>query len=57
MRILKYLAIFLIISGLGISAWIYYPQYQINRMKHHAVQVSKDAVKVSYIKYFQESKP
>lgn len=56
MRILKYLAIFLIISGLGISAWIYYPQYQINRMKHQAVQVSKDPVKVSYIKYFQESK-
>jgi lysophospholipase L1-like esterase len=56
MKIIKYLIIFIVIIGLGISAWIYYPQYQINNMKKQAAQVSKDNANLSYINYFRNDK-
>jgi lysophospholipase L1-like esterase len=55
MKHIKYLFICLIIIAIGISVWIYYPQYQIYKMKKRTVEVSTDAAKVSYINFFRNS--
>jgi lysophospholipase L1-like esterase len=57
MKILKYLLIFVFIIGLGISAWFYYPQYQIYKMKKQtAVAVNHKPNQISYLNYFQNAK-
>lgn len=56
MKFIKYLFVFVTIIALGISMWIYYPQYQIHRMKKHTVEASTDTARVSYINYFRNSK-
>lgn len=56
MKMLKYLLLFVLFIGLGISAWLYYPQYQINKMKKQTVEVSKDATNMSYINYYRNAK-
>lgn len=55
MNIIKYLFVFVLIIGLGISTWLYYPQYQIHKMKKHTIEVSTDVTKNSYIDYFRNS--
>ncbi|WP_442593747.1 GDSL-type esterase/lipase family protein [Neobacillus sp. D3-1R] len=54
MRMVKFLLIFVLFIALGISTWIYYPQYQIHKMKKQAVKVSADTSKISYIDYFRD---
>lgn len=56
MKIFKYLFVLILIIGLGISAWVYYPQYQIYNMKKQAIEVSKDNANLSYLHYFQSAK-
>lgn len=56
MRMMKYLLVFVLFIGLGVSTWIYYPQYQIHKMKKQVVKVSSDSSKVSYLDYFRHSK-
>lgn len=55
MKIIKYLFVFVLIIGLGISAWLFYPQYQIHNMKKQAVEVSRAAERVSFLDYFRNS--
>ncbi|MEH7086888.1 GDSL-type esterase/lipase family protein [Neobacillus drentensis] len=55
MKIVKYLFVFVLLIGLGISAWIYYPQYQIHQMKKHAVVVSKSSNQTSYLNYYRNA--
>jgi lysophospholipase L1-like esterase len=57
MKIVKYLFILVLIIGLGISAWVYYPQYQIYKMKKQTtVAVSPKAHQITYLHYFQNAK-
>ncbi|MBV7504509.1 hypothetical protein KW850_04410 [Bacillus sp. sid0103] len=56
MKIVKYLCVFVLLIGLGITAWIYYPQYQIHQMKKHTVAVSKNADQTSYLNYYRNAK-
>ncbi|WP_342430774.1 GDSL-type esterase/lipase family protein [Neobacillus sp. FSL H8-0543] len=57
MKTIKYLFVLTLIISLGISAWFYYPQYQINKMKKSIVETSSNGVaNVSYIDYFRHTK-
>ncbi|HYK74010.1 MAG TPA: GDSL-type esterase/lipase family protein [Pseudoneobacillus sp.] len=56
MRMFKYLLIFILFISLGVSTWIYYPQYQIHKIKKQAIKVNADTSKVSYLDYFRHSK-
>jgi lysophospholipase L1-like esterase len=56
MRIVKYIIVFVLLIGIGISAYVYYPHYQIQRMKKQAVKGSNDSPKTSYIEYYRASK-
>jgi lysophospholipase L1-like esterase len=56
MKLVKYLFICLLIIGLGISSWLYYPKYEMDQMKKHAAEVSHDASHVSYLNYFRNAK-
>jgi lysophospholipase L1-like esterase len=56
MKIVKYLIVFVLLIGLGISAWFYYPQYQIHQMKKHAVAVSTSTDQISYLNYYRNAK-
>lgn len=56
MKFLKYLFVFILLAGLGISIWIYYPEYQLEKMKRQTVEVNNDTNKISYLNYFRESK-
>jgi lysophospholipase L1-like esterase len=53
MKILKYLIVFVLIIGIGFSTWVYYPQYQIQKMKKQTVNVNADSTKISYLDYFR----
>ncbi|WP_223589197.1 GDSL-type esterase/lipase family protein [Neobacillus bataviensis] len=55
MKIIKYLLIFVLFIGVGVGAWLYYPQYQIHKMKKQTVEASKDNTSVSYLDYFRDS--
>lgn len=54
MKLLRYVTALVLIVGLGIAAWVFYPQYQIYKMKKQSV--SSEIAKVSYINYFRDSK-
>lgn len=56
MKIVKYLFVFVLLIGIGISAWIYYPQYQIHQMKKQTVAVSNSSDQISYLNYFRNAK-
>ncbi|MFC0274913.1 GDSL-type esterase/lipase family protein [Metabacillus herbersteinensis] len=55
MKIIKYFFVFVLIISVSISTWFYYPQYQIQKMKKHVIEVSTEATKVSYIDYFRNT--
>lgn len=55
MKWMKYLLVFVLIIGLGISSWIFYPQYQVYKMKKQASEVRSDTARVSYFEYFRDS--
>jgi lysophospholipase L1-like esterase len=56
MKIIKFLLVFVLIIGLCISTWLFYPQYQIYKLKRQAVEVSTHPTGVSYLDYFRNSK-
>ena len=56
MKLVKYLLFFVLLIGLGISAWFYYPQYQIHQMKKQTVAVSKSSDQTSYLNYYRNVK-
>ncbi|WML26917.1 GDSL-type esterase/lipase family protein [Neobacillus sp. OS1-33] len=56
MKFVKYLSVFVLLIGLGISAWFFYPQYQIHQMKKHAVATSKSDNQISYLNYYRTAK-
>lgn len=55
MKLFKLLLVFVIVGALCVSAWFYYPQYLIERMKKQAIETTTDVQKTSYINYFQDS--
>lgn len=55
MKLFKYLAVFVLIIGLGIAGWLYYPKYQILKMQRQAVEVNSHVPQVSYINYFKKT--
>lgn len=55
MKMFKYISGFLLLIGLGISSWIYYPQYQIQKMKKQAINVNTASMNISYLDYFQNT--
>jgi len=55
MKVIKYLVVFVLFIGLGISLWFYYPQYQIYQLKKHAVVVNKNSDQISYINYYRNT--
>ncbi|NRD77895.1 hypothetical protein HPT25_10925 [Bacillus sp. BRMEA1] len=56
MKFIRNLFICLLIIGLGISLWLYYPKFEMEQMKKHAAEVSHDASNVSYLNYFRNAK-
>ncbi|MCH6266843.1 GDSL-type esterase/lipase family protein [Neobacillus citreus] len=56
MKLIKYIVIFVLVIGLGLSAWIYYPKYQIHKIKKQSVEVSTNIHKISYLDYFRSMK-
>lgn len=56
MKIMKYLAVFVLIIGLGIASWLYYPKYKIIKMQRQAVEVNTHVSQISYINYFKNAK-
>jgi lysophospholipase L1-like esterase len=56
MKIVKYLLGIVLLIGIGISAWLYYPQYQIHQMKKQTVAVSKSTDQISFLNYFRNAK-
>jgi lysophospholipase L1-like esterase len=56
MKIIKYLIFFVLLIGLGISAWFYYPKYQINQLKITSAVVSKSTDQISYLNYYRNAK-
>jgi lysophospholipase L1-like esterase len=56
MKIIKYLLVFVLVIGLGISAWFYYPKYQIHQLKKNSAVVSKSVDQISYLNYYRNAK-
>ncbi len=55
MKVLKYILAFFLFLGMGLGAWLYYPQYKINRMKSEAIEASSDQHKLTYLDYYRLS--
>ncbi|WP_404332734.1 GDSL-type esterase/lipase family protein [Mesobacillus maritimus] len=55
MKILKYFLTLTLFLGVGATAWIYYPQYQIHKMKNEATEVGKDTSRETYLDYYRQS--
>lgn len=53
MKIIKFLLLTSLLAVLSFSAWIYYPQYQINKIKQENVPVSHKTNKLTYIDYYR----
>jgi lysophospholipase L1-like esterase len=56
MKFLKYFFVFVLLFFIGIAGWLYYPQYQINKMKSKTVAVNGDTSKISFINFFRQEK-
>lgn len=56
MRILKYFFVLALIMITGFMWWLYYPQYQIYKMKNQTVEVNSDTTKVSFLNFFRHAK-
>lgn len=53
MKILKFLFLTTFLVFLSISAWIYYPQYQLNKMKQEAMPAVEKTNKLTYLDYYR----
>lgn len=56
MKLIKYFFAFLVIMGIGILTWLYYPQYEIYKLKKHEVEASRNTSSISYLNYFRNIK-
>jgi lysophospholipase L1-like esterase len=56
MKIIKYLFVFVLLIGLGVSVWIYYPQYQIHQLKKDSAAIRKNTDEISYLNYYRNAK-
>jgi lysophospholipase L1-like esterase len=55
MKIIKYLLLFSLLVVMSVTAWIYYPQYQINKLKEESSAEVKTTNKLTYIDYYRTS--
>lgn len=55
MKIIKILLTTTLLAVLSFSAWLYYPQYQINQMKQESAPSSEKNNKLTYIDYYRTS--
>lgn len=55
MRIIKYLLLLSLLMVMSVSAWIYYPQYQLNKMKEESTSKVTNANKLTYLDYYRKS--
>lgn len=55
MKMFKYLLIFFLFIGVSISTWVFYPQYQIQKMKNESMEVGKDLSRETYLEYYRQS--
>jgi lysophospholipase L1-like esterase len=53
MKIIKFLLVSSLLALLSFSAWIYYPQYQINKMKQENAPTTEKTNKLTYIDYYK----
>ncbi|MCM3575181.1 GDSL-type esterase/lipase family protein [Mesobacillus subterraneus] len=53
MRIIKILLLSSLLAVLSFSAWIYYPQYQINKIKQENAPTVENTNKLTYIDYYK----
>jgi lysophospholipase L1-like esterase len=56
MRSLKYLFVLALFLCIVIGGWLYYPQYQIHKMRSQTVEVNTDTNKVSFLNFFRHEK-
>jgi lysophospholipase L1-like esterase len=55
MRIIKYLLLLSLLVAVSISAWIYYPQYQLNKIKEESAATVTRTNKLTYLDYYRTS--
>lgn len=55
MKIIKFLLLSSLLALLSFSAWIYYPQYQINKIKQEHAPNTEKTNKLTYIDYYRTS--
>lgn len=55
MKIIKYLLLISLVAVISVSAWIYYPQYQLNKMKEESVAKSTNSNKLTYMDFYRTS--
>lgn len=55
MKFIKYLLLFSLLAVLSISAWIYYPQYQINKLKEESIPQVEKTNKLTFLDYYRTS--
>lgn len=53
MKIIKILLLSSLLAVLSFSAWIYYPQYQINKIKQENAPTVENTNKLTYIDYYK----
>lgn len=56
MKSIKYLFVLALFLCIAASGWLYYPQYQIHKMKSQTVEVNTNPNKVSFLNYFRQEK-
>ena len=54
MKIVKSVLILTLFLGIGATAWIYYPHYQIQKMKNESMEVGKDLSRETYLDYYRQ---
>lgn len=55
MKIFKILIMTTVLAFLSFSAWIYYPQYQLNKMKQETMPTVEKTNKLTYLDYYRTS--
>lgn len=56
MKSLKYLFVLALFLFIIIAGWLYYPQYQIHKMRNQTVEVNTDPNKISFLNFFRHEK-
>jgi len=56
MKSIKYLFVLGLFLCITAAGWLFYPQYQIHKLKSQTVEVNTDPNKVSFLNYFRHEK-